>query len=201
MRCGSGHSRKAASHRGQVGWRVYVWLAAGRGRPALPKRETIFQTNTCPWCYTRGRTRNAPTLFDRKKRLSRDNAPITHLPTSYALRVRHSRKVASRHGQAFNSVLYQTLVISLTPILDRGESPHRWLFCYFFLHLKKVEHYSFVSFLKKRLFYLPQSKAVAAANFISALSCRCRNSNPPCRRPRTPNRWAGARGKRGNRWL
>ena len=113
----------------------------------------------------------------------------------------HSRKVASRHGQAFNSVLYQTLVISLTPILDRGESPHRWLFCYFFLHLKKVEHYSFVSFLKKRLFYLPQSKAVAAANFISALSCRCRNSNPPCRRPRTPSRWAGARGKRGSRWL
>ena len=111
--------------------------------------------------------------------------------TSYALRVRHSRKATSRYGQVFNSVLYQTLVISLTPILDRGESPHRRLFCTLFSSPEKsrilLSHF--------------QKRAVAAANFISALSCRCRNSNPPCRRPRTPSRWAGARGKRGSRWL
>ena len=42
-------------------------LTAGRGRPALPKRETTFQTSTCSRRYTCGRTRNAPTYSPESK--------------------------------------------------------------------------------------------------------------------------------------
>ena len=38
-------------------------FAGGRGRPALPKRETRFQTSTCSRRYTCGRTRIAPTTL------------------------------------------------------------------------------------------------------------------------------------------
>ena len=50
----------------------------------------------------------------------------------------HSHKVVSRHGQVFNSVLYQTLVISLTQYLTAGNHRTGDFFAHFFLRLKKV---------------------------------------------------------------
>ncbi len=63
-----------------------------RGRPALPKRETTFQTSTCSRRYTCGRTRNAPTYSPESKyghrRLARRGFPaIVDLPTAH----RHCR--------------------------------------------------------------------------------------------------------------
>ena len=44
-----------------------IRLAAGRGRPALPKQKTTFQTNTYQRRLAVGRTRNAPTTLCQSK--------------------------------------------------------------------------------------------------------------------------------------
>ena len=82
---------------------------------------------------------------------------LYHFRPIHALRgPGHSRKAASRHRQVFSSVLLQTLVISLTPILDRGESPHRRLFGTF-SSLEKV-HIPFLCFFLKEKVVLLSSK-------------------------------------------
>ena len=66
------------------------------GSPFAPARSLDFaRDDETKYRLARlggGAKASAPTQFDRKKRLSLDNATTTLLPTSYALRVRHNRK-------------------------------------------------------------------------------------------------------------
>ena len=67
--------------------RVYAWLAAGRGRPALPKRKTTFQTNTCHRWLPDGRTRaSSPT---------------------YPIECKYGRSLLARAGSAHIAALAQ----------------------------------------------------------------------------------------------
>ena len=82
-------------------------LTAGRGRPALPKRETTFQTSTCSRRYTCGRTRNAPTYSPESKyghrRLARRDFPaIVDLPTAH----RHCRLAILAHQRTRNAISF-----------------------------------------------------------------------------------------------
>ena len=112
--CKYGRSRPA--HRGS--------LSAGRGRPALPRRNTTFQTNTCPRRLAVGRTRIDPTTLyqslylplynvistevrvkpERSGEIPCGSHPTTILPqlfsTFKALRgLGHSRKAVSHRGR------------------------------------------------------------------------------------------------------
>ena len=63
--------------------------AAGRGRPALPKRETTFQTSTYSRRYTCGRTRIAPTE-------AKNNIPNEYLLAALYLRADENRPLPKR---------------------------------------------------------------------------------------------------------
>ena len=57
-----------------------IRLAAGRGRPALPKQKTTFQTNTYQRRLAVGRTRNAPTCSTESKYGLRAPYDLTDIP-------------------------------------------------------------------------------------------------------------------------
>ena len=97
-------------------------LSAGRGRPALPKRKTTFQTNTCPRRLAVGRTRASAPTYSLKRCGCH---PISSLPqlfsTFKALRgLGHSRKAVSHRGRVFRVVVYYCFRFFRRGFLDFG---------------------------------------------------------------------------------
>ena len=90
-------------------------MTAGRGRPALPRRETTFQTNTCPRRYTRGRDEGVRPYHA----LSKVSTDIADLPAGAPCR-RGEGAPPYRGGKQHSK---QTLARGVIPAGGRGRPP------------------------------------------------------------------------------